>query len=69
MKKNMGTTDRVIRVLIAAVIAVLYFTNTISGTLAIVLALLGLVLLLTSLVSICPLYLPFKISTQKKQAS
>lgn len=63
MKKNMGTTDRVIRFIIAAVIGVLYYTGTISGTLGIVLLVLAGVFVLTSFVSFCPLYLPFGIST------
>jgi hypothetical protein len=68
MKKNMGSTDRVIRFIIAAVIAVLYFTNVISGTLGLVLLVLAGVFLLTSLVSFCPLYAPFGLSTcQTKQ--
>jgi hypothetical protein len=56
MKKNMGTTDRVIRVVIAAILAVLYFTGTVSGMAGLVLVILGGVFLLTSLVSFCPLY-------------
>ena len=60
MKKNMGTTDKAIRILIAVVIGVLYFTNTISGTLAIVLGILAVVFLLTSFINFCPLYLPFR---------
>lgn len=67
MKKNMGTTDKAIRILIAVVIGVLYFTNTISGTLAIVLGILAVVFILTSFISFCPLYLPFGISTSKKK--
>lgn len=67
MKKNMGTTDKVIRILIAIVIGVLYFTNTISGTLAIVLGILAVVFLLTSFINFCPLYLPFGINTSKKK--
>ncbi len=67
MKKNMGSADRLIRVLIAAVIAVLYFTNVISGTLGIVLLVLAGVFVLTSLVSFCPLYAPFGLSTCKTQ--
>ncbi|WP_295651170.1 DUF2892 domain-containing protein [uncultured Mucilaginibacter sp.] len=66
MKKNMGNTDRLLRVLIALVIVVLYFTNTIGGTLAIVLLVLSVVFILTGMVSFCPLYLPFGISTKKK---
>jgi len=56
MKKNMGTADRIIRFVVAAVIAVLYFTNIISGTWGIVLMVLAGVFVLTSLVSSCPLY-------------
>lgn len=63
MKKNMGLADRVIRILVAVVIAVLYFTNVISGTLGIALLIVGGVFLLTSFVSVCPLYLPFGLST------
>ena len=63
MKKNMGTTDRVIRLIIAAVIGVLYYTGTISGTLGIVLLVLAAVFVLTSFVSFCPLYAPFGTST------
>ena len=67
MKMNMGTADKAIRILVAVVIAVLYFTNTISGTLAIVLGILAIVFLLTSFISFCPLYLPFGINTFKKK--
>lgn len=65
MKKNMGTADRVIRILIAAVIAVLYFMKMIPGTLGIVLLILAGIFVLTSLVSFCPLYAPFGIKTCK----
>lgn len=67
MKKNMGNIDRIIRVLIAAVIAVLFFMKIITGTLGIVLLALGAIFLLTSLVGFCPLYLPFGLTTCKKQ--
>jgi fatty acid desaturase len=63
MKKNMGSADRIIRVLIAAVIAGLYLSGTISGTLGLVLLILAIVFVLTSLLNFCPLYLPFGIST------
>lgn len=56
MKRNMGNTDRIIRTLLAAIVAVLYFTNTITGTIGIVLLVFAGVFLLTSLVSFCPLY-------------
>lgn len=67
MKPNMGTADKVMRVLIAIAIAVLYFTNIISGTIAIVLLILAAVFILTSFISFCPLYFPFGISTCKKE--
>ncbi|MDM9630966.1 YgaP family membrane protein [Robiginitalea aurantiaca] len=63
MKKNMGNADRVIRLIIAAVIGVLYYTGTISGTLGIVLLVLAGVFVLTSFISFCPLYAPFGLST------
>lgn len=64
MKKNMGTLDRSLRVLLAAVVAVLYLTGQIGGTLAAVLLALAAVFVLTSLVGSCPLYLPFGLSTR-----
>lgn len=69
MKKNMGSTDRILRIIIAAVIAILYFTGTISGTLGLVLLILGAIFVLTSLVSFCPLYTIFGLNTcaTKKQ--
>ncbi|HQS24730.1 MAG: hypothetical protein B7Y11_09280 [Sphingobacteriia bacterium 24-36-13] len=63
MKKNMGTVDKTIRIIIAAVVAGLYYAGTISGTLGIVLLVLAGVFVLTSLVSFCPLYTLFGIST------
>jgi uncharacterized membrane protein YccC len=63
MKTNMGSADRLIRTVIALVVAALYFTGTISGTLGIVLLVLAVVFLLTSLVSFCPLYTAFGINT------
>jgi len=63
MKKNMGNADRVIRILVAAVIAVLYFTGNISGILAYVLLGIGAIFLLTSLVGSCPLYSVFGMNT------
>jgi hypothetical protein len=63
MTKNMGNADRIIRIIIAAIIGVLYFTNIISGTLAIVLLVLSVVFFLTSIISFCPLYTIFGIKT------
>lgn len=65
MKKNMGSVDRIVRIALAVLFAVLYFTNVVTGTLGIILLVLGVVLLLTSTISFCPLYAPFGISTCK----
>jgi hypothetical protein len=67
MKKNMGAIDKLIRILIAVVIVVLYFTHVISGTLEIILLVLAVIFALTSLIGFCPLYLPFGINTEKKK--
>lgn len=66
MKANMGTIDRIVRVLIAVVIIALYFANQLTGTAAIILLVLSGIFILTSFMSFCPLYYPFKISTKKK---
>ncbi len=63
--KNMGPMDRGIRLAVAAVIAVLYFTGNISGLTATVLGILAVIFAVTSLVSFCPLYLPFGFSTRR----
>lgn len=67
MKKNMGTIDKVVRALVALVIAVLFVTKVITGVLGIVLLILAVVFVLTSAISFCPLYLPFGINTNKKK--
>ncbi len=69
MKKNMGTTDKLLRIVLAVVIAILYYTNTISGTVALVLGVLAIIFVLTSLISFCPLYAPFGISTCSKKTN
>lgn len=66
MTKNVGTGDRIIRVVFAIAVAILYFTGVISGTLAIILGVLAVILLLTGIVGFCPLYAPFHFSTVKK---
>lgn len=63
----MGSTDRILRAIIAVVIGILFFTKVITGTLGIVLLALGIVFLATSFISFCPLYFPFGLSTQKKK--
>jgi hypothetical protein len=66
MKKNIGIIDKFIRVLLAVIVAALYFTHVISGTLALILLVIAGIFIVTSLVGFCPIYWPFKISTNKK---
>lgn len=65
MKKNMGNIDRGIRILIALVIIALYFANVISGTWGIILLIVSGLLIVTSLIGICPMYIPFGIHTNR----
>lgn len=65
MKKNMGSADRIIRLILAAIFVTLYFAGTITGTWGIVLLVLAGVFVVTSLVSFCPLYTPFGLKTCK----
>ncbi|MBL7929198.1 MAG: DUF2892 domain-containing protein [Bacteroidia bacterium] len=65
MKKNMGTTDRIVRTILAIVMAALYFTGTVTGTLGMVMLILALVFVATSIIGFCPLYLLFGLSTCK----
>ncbi len=67
MKQNMGSVDRLIRTILAVVVAVLYFTDQITGTAATALGIIAAIFLLTSVVGFCPLYYPLKISTKKEQ--
>jgi hypothetical protein len=67
MKKNMGTADRVIRIILAALFAYLYFGGIVTGTLGLVLVILGAVFVLTSLISFCPLYTLVGINTCPKK--
>ena len=67
MKKNMGKVDKMLRIIVAMVIGLLYFNNSISGMLGMVLLVLAIVFLLTSLISFCPLYLPFGIDTRENK--
>jgi len=65
MKKNMGTLDKGVRVILALAIALLYYFNIIDGTLAYILMAFAIIFLVTSFISFCPLYLPFGINTNK----
>ena len=67
MNLNMGSLDRGVRIIAAVVVAILYFTGMISGTVAIILGVLAAVFVLTSVVGTCPLYLPFGLSTKAKE--
>lgn len=63
----MGTIDKAVRLALAALILLLYYLNVISGTLAIVLLLVAIIFAVTSIFGVCPLYIPFGISTLKKK--
>jgi len=63
MTKNMGSVDKIIRLIVAALFVVLYFTGTVTGTVGIILLIIASVFILTSLISSCPLYLPFGLKT------
>lgn len=63
----MGQIDKSIRGILAAIIAILYFTNVISGTVALVLGVIAVIFFITSFISFCPLYAPFGISTRSKK--
>jgi len=65
MKKNMGSADKIIHILLAIIIGVLYYTNVINGTIAIVLGALAVVFVLTSFIGFCPLYMSLGIKTYK----
>ena len=67
MKSNMGTTDRILRVIVAALFAYLYFGGIVTGVLGLILLVLGVVFLATSALAFCPLYLPFKFSTRTEK--
>jgi hypothetical protein len=67
MKKNIGNADKIIRIIAASIIGLLYFKEQISGTTAIILLVLASIFFLTSFIGFCPLYLPFGISTRKKE--
>tara|TARA_B100002051_G_C16145098_1_gene350855 strand:- start:18 stop:227 length:210 start_codon:yes stop_codon:yes gene_type:complete len=68
MKANMGNLDRIIRSLVAVVILVLYFTGQLTGLAAIILLVIAGAFLLTSFMKVCPLYLPFGISSKPRKA-
>lgn len=67
MKQNMGTIDRTIRIILSIVVAILYFTEQITGTAATVLGIFAIIFLVTSTIGFCPLYVPFKLSTMKRK--
>ena len=68
MTKNVGTVDRTLRVIVALVIAALYFAGTINGTVAIVLGVVAVLMVVTGFAAWCPAYLPFGLSTCARKA-
>lgn len=69
MKKNMGTVDRAVRLIVVVIIAALYFTGQISGTAAIILGIIAVAFLVTSIIGWCPAYLPLGLSTKGESKS
>jgi hypothetical protein len=67
MKKNMGTLDRGLRIVLAVVVAILYISGSITGLAALILGILAVIFLVTGLIGFCPLYVPLGISTVKKK--
>ena len=67
MKKNMGNTDRIIRVIAAVIFSALYFTGTVTGTFGIILLVVGAIFLATSLINFCPLYTLLGVNTCEKK--
>ena len=68
MKKNMGSGDSIIRLILASIIVLLYLTHIVTGILGVILLALGAIFVLTAFVKFCPLYLPFKIDTSKDKS-
>ncbi|CAM4260629.1 YgaP family membrane protein [Flavobacterium terrigena] len=66
MKKNMGSLDTMIRIVIAIIIGALYFTTTITGTLAIIALVIAVIFVITGFIGFCPLYALLGINTLKK---
>lgn len=69
MKKNMGSFDRTLRIILAIVVGILIFTNQLSGLAAVILSIIAIIFLITGFVGFCPLYAPFKIQTIEKTRS
>lgn len=69
MKLNMGSPDRIVRILIAIIIAVLLFTNVVQGALAVILGIIAIIFVVTSVIGFCPLYVLFGLSTKKHKKS
>ncbi len=68
MKTNMGVLDRILRIIIAVILAILYLTKIATGTLGIIFLVIALVFLITSILGYCPLYTIIGITTKKEKA-
>jgi hypothetical protein len=65
MKINMSSADRMIRVVLVAIFAYLYFSGTVVGIFGLILLILAIVFLGTSIIGFCPIYKIFGVSTCK----
>lgn len=68
MKANIHNADKIARIMIAIVVAVLYFTGIIEGTTAVILAVIAAILAATVLIGFCPVYHFLGISTRKSNS-
>ena len=68
MTKNVGSADRVIRTLVALAIGVLIMGGQLTGTAAVILGIVAVVLLVTGAAGVCPLYALLKLTTAKRSA-
>jgi amino acid transporter len=69
MQKNMGAPDRIIRLIIGVVLAILALTKVVTGAGAVVLGIIAIILIITGIISFCPLYVLLKMSTAKKPSA
>ena len=63
MKMNLGSLDRIVRLILAAIIGILFFSNVVTGTFGIILMVIAAIFVLTSLMGFCPLYALFRLNT------
>jgi hypothetical protein len=66
MKKNIGSADKIVRLLLAVVGLVVYFTGTVTGIWGLVILIVGVILGLTALINFCPIWAAVGVNTSSK---